>query len=139
MGHHKFSYCGPLYGDIHRFLATMEWRPIEHESNTSGVTWLELFILFDTTNARNEQGKHIKDRDAKKRADARTKKRRSEGGAKGRSHGQAIVEPSLDEELKRSKAIVRNITRHELNQTQTNWFGMERRAKLRRLGGLDVI
>ena len=71
MGHHKFSYCGRLYGDVHRFLAAREWRPIEHESNTSGVTWRELFILFDTTNARSEQGKHIKDRAAKKRADAR--------------------------------------------------------------------
>ena len=46
---------------------------------------------------------------------------------------------SFDEERKRFKVIARNITRHELNQTQTNWFGMERRAKLRRLGGLAVV
>ena len=60
MGHHKFSYCGRLYGDVHRLLAAREWKPIEQEGSTSGVTWLELFILFDTTNARSEQGKHIK-------------------------------------------------------------------------------
>ena len=53
--------------------------------------------------------------------------------------GQAIIEPTLDEELKRFKAICRSITRHELDQTQSSWFDMERKARLRRLGGLAVV
>jgi len=139
MGQHWFSYCGRLYRDVHNFLAAREWKPIDVEGSTRGVTWIELFILFDTSKARSEQAKHVKDEAAKQRADARAKKRRSEGGKMSKEKGQAITEPTLDEELKRFKAICRSITRHELDQTQSSWFDMERRARLRKLGGLAVV
>ena len=74
MGQHRFSYCGRLYRDVHNFLAAREWKPIDVEGSTRWVTWIELFILFDTSKARSEQAKHVKDEAAKRRADARAKK-----------------------------------------------------------------
>ena len=138
IGHHRFSYCGRLYRDIHKFLAVRQWKPVDVEGSSRGVTWIELFILFDTTKARSEQAIHVKDEAAKQRADARAKKRWTEGGRRSKQKGQAIVEPTLDEELKRFKAICRSIFKHELDQIQSPWFDMERRARLRRLGGLAV-
>ena len=103
----------------------------------SGVTWLELFVLFEVTGARTSNGDHVKDPKARKRTDARNKKRKNqkEGWT---TIGNAIVQPSLDEELKRFKAIVRHIAKHEVDKDQGRWFLMETRAKLRRLGPLAV-
>ena len=89
MGVHRFSYCKGLYLDIHKFLANRRWTPIVEQSTTSGITWLELFALFDVTGARTRKGDHVKDPKAKERADARNKKRsrqptrRSIGNATG--------------------------------------------------------
>ena len=70
-GIHKFSHCHGLYKNIHRFMASRRWAPIDTSNSTSGATWIELFILFDTTGARTMKGQHVKDPEAKKRADRR--------------------------------------------------------------------
>ena len=49
-----------------------------------------------------------------------------------------MTKASLDQELKLFKAIVRQIARHELNDEQTKFFHMERRAHLRRLAPLGI-
>ena len=38
-----------------------EWAETDTEERIGGVTWLELFILFDTSGARTIEGRHIKD------------------------------------------------------------------------------
>ena len=77
IGVQRYMYCKGFYRDIHKFLANRSWTPTEERSMTSGVTWLELFILFDVTGARTSKGDHIKDPKAKRRADARNKKEAS--------------------------------------------------------------
>jgi hypothetical protein len=137
-GQHRFKHCHGLYLDIHQFLRDREWAAADNEGDTSGSTWIELFVLFDITAARTQRGQHIKDIGAKVRADARNKKKEA---AQRRKQGDAsaCVKPSLDEELKRFKAIVRHIGRHETGQEHAGWFDMERRANLRRLGDLAVV
>ena len=51
IGVHRYTYCKNLYRDIHKFLANRSWAPTDEESTISGVTWLELFVLFDTSGA----------------------------------------------------------------------------------------
>ena len=112
IGVHRYMYCEGLYQDIHKFLANRSWTPTEEQSMTSGVTWLELFILFDVTGARTSKGDHIKDPKARRRADARNKKRSKQQGRRTNIEN-AIVQPSLDAEHNRFKAIVRHIAKHE--------------------------
>ena len=104
-------FCDGLCLDIHRFSKEREWAQTDKEGGASGVTWIELFAPFDTTGARTQRGQHIKDIDAKKRGDARRKK--TEANLSRGIKGSASVKPSLDEELKRFKAIIRHIGRHE--------------------------
>ena len=47
LGLHRYTHCKGQYSDVHRFMANRRWAPICDHSNISGVTWLELFILFD--------------------------------------------------------------------------------------------
>ena len=136
-GQHRFTYCDGLYLDIHNFLKEREWAAADKEGDTSGITWIELFVLFDITAARTQRGQHIKDSGAKKRADARNKKK--EAAQRRSTNANACVKPSLDEELKRFKAIVRHIGKHETGQEHAGWFDMERRSNLRRLGDLAVV
>ena len=136
IGVHRYTYCRNLYRDIHKFLANRSWAPTDEESTISGVTWLELFVLFDTSGARTNKGDHIKDPKAKKRADARSKRNGKQQG--GRNLGNATVQSTLDAELKRFKAVVRHIAKHEVDKEQGKWFLMEARAKLRRLGPLAI-
>ena len=49
-----------------------------------------------------------------------------------------MVKPTLDEELKKFKAIIRQIMRHEATDEQAKWFTMEARNKLRRLAKLGI-
>ena len=54
------------------------------------------------------------------------------------SKGNAIAKPILEQELKRFKAIVRHIAKQEVGGDQGNWFLMDKRANLRRLGPFAV-
>ena len=66
-GKHKYTSCHKLYIDIHNFLNQRGWAPLDIESNEGGTTWLELFILFDTTQSRSTEGNHIRDLDVARR------------------------------------------------------------------------
>ena len=126
-GLHKYAYCKGLYRDVHRFMANRSWTPTSSQSSVSGVTWLELFILFDVSGARTVKGEHIKDPKAKHRADARNKKAKKD--ERQGTRGNPIAKPSLDEELKRFKAIVRHIAKQELGGEQGKSFLMEKKSQ----------
>ena len=51
----------------------------------------------------------------------------------------AMSMPTLDEELKSFKAIVRHIMRREADSEQSKWFKAEGRNRLRRLAKLGII
>ena len=137
IGVHRFTCYKGLYRDIHKFLANRSWTPTAEQSTISGITWLELLVLFDVSGARTAKGDHVKDAKARKRADARNKKRIKQQGSRT-IIGNALVQPTLDEELNTFKAIVRHIGKHEVDKDQGRWFLMEIRAKMRRLGALAV-
>ena len=48
-GKHRFSHVAHMYKDIHKFLASRQWARAPLDTGTAGVTWLELFILYDAT------------------------------------------------------------------------------------------
>jgi len=144
-GEERYTYVGctgsratkGLYRDIHKFLANRSWTPTAEQSTISGITWPEPFVLLDVSGARTAKGDHVKDAKARKRADARNKNRIKQQGSRTRI-GNALVQPTLDEELKRFKAIVRHIAKHEVDSDQGRWFLMETIARHRRLGALAV-
>ena len=70
-GKHRFSNRMQLYVSVHTFLSSRRWAEAPKECETAGVTWLELFILFDTTGARLHDAEHVKNQDALNRAQNR--------------------------------------------------------------------
>ena len=68
-GKHKHSRCSHLYTYIHKFIGNREWAPTQQDNTTGGNTWIELFILSDTTAARSGAGDHVKDPEAAARAE----------------------------------------------------------------------
>ena len=111
-----------------------------------------MFILFDLFGERTLAGQHIKNPEAMRRAMERRAKARGtrikkygkgknngkEVGQRNVVHCSATIKATYDEEMKLFKAIVRHITRHELDEQQKKWFQMETRAKLRRLAMLGI-
>ena len=67
-GKHKFSHCQTFYVDIHNFMIQREWAYAHPEGNASGMTWIEMFALFDTAAYRTDGAQHIKNEEAHKRA-----------------------------------------------------------------------
>ena len=67
-GKHKFSHCQKLYEDVHRFMQQREWAYAHPEGSASGMTWTEMFVLFDTAAHRSEEAQHVKNEEALKRA-----------------------------------------------------------------------
>ena len=119
-GKHIYSRCQNLYGDIHAFFSKREWAPVQQDNSTSGTTWTELFVLYDTAGGRTEEGEHVKDPAANVRADKRRAMSKSSKAKRNKGPQQsAIAKPSMDEERKLFKAIVRQITRHEATPQQS--------------------
>ena len=118
-----------------------EWALVDQEGPTSGTTWLEIFVLFDISGARTKRGQHIKDEAAIQRARVRNKGKFGSSGKKNRDVTKisATVKPTLDEELKRFKSIIRHIAKHEADEEHAGWFEMEKRTHLKRLGPLGII
>ena len=50
----------------------------------------------------------------------------------------AVSKPTLDEELKTFKAIVRHITKYLIEPKAARWFTADNRPSLRRLGNLGI-
>ena len=46
-----------------------------------------------------------------------------------------MIRPTLREELKRFKDIVKQITNREIEQEKKKWFGMEKKTKAEKGGG----
>jgi len=103
-----------------------------------------MFVLFDLCGERTVGGMHTKDREATERARSRREKgkgAKEKDARKGKRRPEvadAVVKPSMNDEVKRFKAIVRHITSHDLPEDQKSWFKSEPRAALRRLAPLGV-
>ena len=67
-GNHKFTQRQKLYEQVHNFLSKRKWAPAKADTDVGGITWIELFVLFDTTGYRSEEGHHIKNRAATKKS-----------------------------------------------------------------------
>jgi hypothetical protein len=84
-------------------------------------------------------GQHKKKPEATKRAEKRRQKARCAKTKKGSiSDIMVITKPTLDEELKLFKAIVRHVTRHEVKNGKGEMYRVDNRASLRRLNDLGV-
>jgi len=99
-----------------------------------------LFILFDITGSRSQEGQHQKARAATRRADKRKGNIKDAKGKRGSHNGTIAAEPkpTLDEELKTFKAIVRHIAKYEPEPEVIRWFQADNRPSLRRLGNLGI-
>ena len=151
-GKHKYAYCQNLYEDVHTFLQHRTWSHTRPETACSGITWTELFVVFDTAGYRPRDAVHVKDKEAVNRATIRRKAAReahAKKAGKELKHGKAGIydvtqstvtsKPPLEQELALFKAIVRQIGQHELGEEQKKMFRMESRAKLRRLAPLGIV
>ena len=66
---HRFAHCQMLYEDVHGFLKERKWAPAQADTEVAGITWVELFVLFDITGSRSEtKGQHQKSHAATRRA-----------------------------------------------------------------------
>jgi hypothetical protein len=143
-GRHKHSKCQTQYEEVHAFIAGREWAHAHAESNAAGITWLELFVLFDLHGSRTTGGQHVKNQAAMNRAQRRqqdSKLRQQQAqrtSTRNRKTADATIKPNLDEELKHFKHLVRYITSHDLPEGQLRWFKSESRAHLRRLAPLGI-
>ena len=73
-GNHRLAKVQKLYEDVSRFRSDQCWRTASEETRASGTTWLELFILFDSTGYRRREGRTRKSQDAAIRAEKRQAK-----------------------------------------------------------------
>ena len=67
-GRHKYTHCQRLCEQIHEFLAERMWTLAHPEGTAGGMTWTEMFVLFDTAAYRSEEAQHVKNEEALKRA-----------------------------------------------------------------------
>lgn len=113
--------------------------PVRVDIEVAGITWIELFALFDLTGNRSVNGQHQTNPEATTRAGQRRQKATCARSKKQNLNETTVVtKPSLDEEIKLFKAIVRHVTKHEAGQGKANWFKADARANLRRLNDLGV-
>ena len=66
-GVHKYKYCQRLYEEVHSFLQVREWAPANPEYNVAGLTWMELFVLFDKGGLRTKGGERVLGQDGRQR------------------------------------------------------------------------
>ena len=143
-GRHKYTKSQTQYEEVHAFIANRKWAFAQPESDAAGITWMELFVLFDLHGNRTTDGQHVKNQAARDRAQHREDDSRHRRPADQRTRmttrklAAATVKPNLDEELKYFKALVRYITNHDLPEGQPRWFKSESRSHLRRLPSLGI-
>jgi len=139
-GKHRFAHCQVLYEEVHAFLAGRRWAPAQVDSDCGGITWVELFALFDMSGMRSEEGQHIKSPEMMQRAKVRKAKARNAKGKKmGTSDSSAAAMPTLDDELKQFKAVVRHVMRHEAESKAAKLVQTDTRSILRRLWKLGIV
>ena len=124
---------------MHDFIKKRKWAPAQTDTEVAGITWIELFALFDLTGNRREEGQHQHNPAATRRAEKRREKARGSKSKKSNLNDTTVItKPTLGEELKTFKAIVRRTTKYEAEQKAAKWFTTDNRARLRRLGNLGV-
>ena len=132
-------HCQTMYEQIHKFLKNRKWAQVCNDNEVSGITWIELFALFDIAGERTEKGQFQKNPEATRRAEKRklasrnTKKKRS-----NLNDTTVVSKATLDEEIKDFKAIVRHIFKHEAKLAKGKWIRVENRSNLRRLNDLGI-
>ena len=100
-GKHRFAHCQTRYEQIHSFLGNRRWAQVAEDSQVSGITWIELFVLFDIAGGRTDMGQYHKNPDATKRAEKRRQASRNSRKNKGSlTDMTAVAKASLDEEIK---------------------------------------
>ena len=57
-GNHRFAQCQMLYEDVHSFLKQRKCAPAQMDTEVGGITWIELFILFEITGSIRQVGQH---------------------------------------------------------------------------------
>ena len=114
---------------MHAFLKQRKWAPVKVDIEVSGITWIELFTLFDLTGKRSVNGQHQKNPEAAKRAEKERQKTRCARTKKLNLNETTVVtKPTLDEEIKLFKAIVRHVTKHEAEHGKAKWFKADTRS-----------
>ena len=53
-----------MYEQIHNFLQKRNWAQVSNDGEVSGITWIELFVLFDIAWERTELGQYLKKPDS---------------------------------------------------------------------------
>ena len=116
-GTRRFADCQVLYEEVHAFLRKRKWASVQIDTEVAGITWVELFALFDVTGNRSEEGQRQTNQATARRAENRRQQPRSAKHQKvNLSETTVVTKPTLDEELKSFKAIVRHITKFEAEQ-----------------------
>ena len=112
-----------LYEDVHSFLKQRKWAPAQMDTEAGGITWIELFILFDITGSRSQEGQHQKSPAATRRAEKRKGETKDAKGKKvNRGATTVVSKPTLDEDLKTFKVITRHIAKFEIEQQTIKRF-----------------
>ena len=118
-------------GNGHRHKWTQKWVAPHGSNSSSCFTSLGVEVKKgNTKNTLQLPGEARKEKGEMK--DAKGKKS---------NHGATIAatQPTLDEELKTFKAIIRHITTFETEQKAIKWFQADNRPSLRRLGNLGIM
>ena len=136
-GHHKLTKTLKLYEDASRFLADLSWKVPTESTKASRTTWLELFILFDTTGYRTKDGRTKRSEDVAKRAEKR--KAANKHQRKGNRATETVeARASLSNELTVFKKVVRHIARQDADTAQAKWFHADDKPQYKRLKHLGV-
>ena len=136
-GHHKLAKTQKLYEDASRFLADLSWKVPTENTKASGTTWLELFVLFDTTGYRTKEGRTKRNEDVARRVAKR--KAADKHRRKGRRTTESIeARASLSNELVVFKKVVRHIARQDADPDQAKWFHADNKPQYKRLKHLGV-
>ena len=133
-GKHKFKHCQSMYEQVHTFLGHRKWAYAHPHSEAGGITWAEMFILFDTKGGKTTAWQHEKSPAAMERA----RKRKSKAKKTNINDTVAVAKPTYDEEIKQFKAICRYILNNDLQEEQRKWFRFEMRPQWRRLALLGI-
>ena len=64
-GRHKHCFCQRQYLDVHAFMKRRKWTHADTDEDVAGITWVELFVLFDTEGLRSPKGEHVPDQKAR--------------------------------------------------------------------------
>lgn len=135
-GRHRFTHCQTLYRDVHKFHSQRMWALANDTPQVSGVTWIELFAMFDTGGYRSTAGCHVKCEKInpeQKPEEARRKEVKEKGETETRRPSRACMERwrGSNRSAVKSSSTMSSRSKHRGS-------GWRKRKELRRLGKLGV-